>query len=479
MFSVQQPAIVSYGIDREVRKKLTDVSSMYGMGMLAVGGAAELEKPNPLTCCCDTPRNARSDLGRSLIFSGELRGGRSIIHAPQISPYAPQRTPAHSTPTRSPDDESAASTRLEMKRCTAVCSGRSRVAGVAIQPRRWVSYDKSTLTKEALLQQAESQLGHDVDGNPLRIDADKKTVTTAVGSLPISPIMDPAWMKAGRREKKRDPGNISGQFRKKLSNNPFESYLPRYFLQDFELVEHPEKPEQAWWAPGPFASDSVVPVYKSGRYSPTGQTKRPKKTPNENGGVETEFESRTQAPLTGYCLSRKSVLQAISGGTAQEIAGRKKPNRNLINRLFAQRNGMAANGIKFNNTVWRSDMDDFVLEHHRRTAVDALIYRAKHNTGPDFKFLQPAANWEEVKTVEKRGCVLWLSDKVDPVANSFATLDVEDVKFWSKMPVHNLTWLLGEREVQSTEALEKREHEEAASTPVAPARISGPDEARR
>lgn len=108
-----------------------------------------------------------------------------------------------------------------MKRCTAVCSGRSRVAGVAIQPRRWVSYDKSTLTKEALLQQAESQLGHDVDGNPLRIDADKKTVTTAVGSLPISPIMDPAWMKAGRREKKRDPGNISGQFRKKLSNNPF------------------------------------------------------------------------------------------------------------------------------------------------------------------------------------------------------------------------------------------------------------------
>lgn len=109
---------------------------------------------------------------------------------------------------------------------------------------------------------------------------------------------------------------------------------------------------------------------------------------------------------------------------------------------------MAANGIKFNNTVWRSDMDDFVLEHHRRTAVDALIYRAKHNTGPDFKFLQPAANWEEVKTVEKRGCVLWLSDKVDPVANSFATLDVEDVKFWSKMPVHNLTWLLGEREVQ-------------------------------
>lgn len=75
MFSVQQPAIVSYSFDCEERKKLTDVSSMYGMGMLAVGGAAELEKPNALTCCCDTPRNARSDLGRSLIFSGDCGVG--------------------------------------------------------------------------------------------------------------------------------------------------------------------------------------------------------------------------------------------------------------------------------------------------------------------------------------------------------------------------------------------------------------------
>ncbi|KAF7551102.1 hypothetical protein G7Z17_g5254 [Cylindrodendrum hubeiense] len=379
-----------------------------------------------------------------------------------------------------------------MKRCTTVCSGRFRVAGFANQPRRWVSYDKSALTKEALLQQAESQLGHDVDGNPLRIDPDAKTVTTAVGSLPISPIMDPAWMKAGRREKKRDPGMISGQFRKKLSNNPFamalmtpprrctntESYLPRYFLQDFELVQHPEKTAQPWWTPGPSTFDSIVPVYNPGPYSPTSHTKAqedqsgnaevdqiPANIPNENGvyttatessivkpstvdGQPTEVESRHHAPITTYCLSRKSVLQAISEGTGEKVPGRKKPNRNLINKLLAVRNGMAASNVKFNNTVWRSDMADFVLNHQRRTVVDALIHRANRSNSPDSRFLQSVATWDEVKTVDNRGCVLWLSDKVDPVADSFATLDVENVKYWNKMPVHNLTWLLGEEEVQ-------------------------------
>lgn len=56
--------------------KLTDVSSMYGMGMLAEGGTegdadagdAELEKPKALTCCLDTARKARIDLGRSIML---------------------------------------------------------------------------------------------------------------------------------------------------------------------------------------------------------------------------------------------------------------------------------------------------------------------------------------------------------------------------------------------------------------------------
>lgn len=109
-----------------------------------------------------------------------------------------------------------------MKRCAITCTGRFRVnyPGAESQ-KRWASWDKSALTKEALVKQVESGLGHDAEGNPLRIDTDSKTVSTATGSLPISPIMDPSWMKARRRQKKAVPGRMTGQFRKKLANNPF------------------------------------------------------------------------------------------------------------------------------------------------------------------------------------------------------------------------------------------------------------------
>jgi hypothetical protein len=131
-----------------------------------------------------------------------------------------------------------------MKRCTAVYAGRLPLTGfgVQIQPRRWRSYDKSTLTQDALLEQVESQLGHDLDGKPLRVDPDAKTVTTATGSLPISPIMDPAWIKTKRRPKKSDPGKISGQFRKKLSNNPFGMKYATALLPQLSNPSHSRSP---------------------------------------------------------------------------------------------------------------------------------------------------------------------------------------------------------------------------------------------
>lgn len=108
-----------------------------------------------------------------------------------------------------------------MKRCTAVCSRSLQVAGLGAQPRRCISYKKSALTKEALLNQVESGLGKDAHGNPVTIDADAKTVRTAIGNLPISPVMDPAWMQARRRSVKNKATKPTGRFRRKLANNPY------------------------------------------------------------------------------------------------------------------------------------------------------------------------------------------------------------------------------------------------------------------
>ncbi|KAH7152770.1 hypothetical protein EDB81DRAFT_433714 [Dactylonectria macrodidyma] len=392
-----------------------------------------------------------------------------------------------------------------MKRCTAVCSGRARV-GFGVQPRRWASHDRSRLTEKALLEQAESQLGLDVDGNRVRIDTDTKTVNTAVGQLPISPIMDPDWIRGGRREKKRAPGIISGQFRKKLSNNPFamallspirhctntETSLPRYFLQDFELVEHPMNEDEAWWAPGPLALDSVLPVYVPGPWSSTGQTDRKvireRKAAISNielradkatieadiagrpviaeptvvtesavaaeptskyelPTVPTVHEKRKQGAITIYILARKAVVETISKESASK-ASKSKPNTPIRNRFLFLRRGTATNALSTGSGIWRSDMHDFVLRQHRRCVVDALIYRADRSKRPDYRFMVKADTWDEAKTVDKKGCILWQSDKVDPIADSYATLDLDNAKFAEKMPVHNLTWLLGEEELQ-------------------------------
>ena len=107
-----------------------------------------------------------------------------------------------------------------MRRCTALRPS-SFGASSLHQAKRWHSYDKASLTKEALLQKVEAGLGRDADGKPLKIDAEAKTIATAAGDLPISPIFDPAWMQARRKTAKAAPGPPLGRFRRKLANNPF------------------------------------------------------------------------------------------------------------------------------------------------------------------------------------------------------------------------------------------------------------------
>lgn len=89
------------------------------------------------------------------------------------------------------------------------------------QAQRWHTYDKASLTKEALLQKVEAGLGSDADSKSLRVNAEAKTISTAAGDLPISPIFDPAWMQAKRKTAKAAPGPPLGRFRRKLAGNPF------------------------------------------------------------------------------------------------------------------------------------------------------------------------------------------------------------------------------------------------------------------
>lgn len=73
-------------------------------------------------------------------------------------------------------------------------------------------------------------LGRDGDGNKITLDVANKTVTTSVGNLPISPIMDPDFLEArGRwRSPKEKPrkdtsGDLKSRAKAKLRANAFGS----------------------------------------------------------------------------------------------------------------------------------------------------------------------------------------------------------------------------------------------------------------
>ena len=102
----------------------------------------------------------------------------------------------------------------KMKRISAQASHlrKSYVNSIA---RRWTSYDKSTLTEEALAAQVQAGLGDDV-----KLNLETRTIDTTELSLPISPLFEPKWIKPRKRETKV-AAHPQGRFRRKIFNNPY------------------------------------------------------------------------------------------------------------------------------------------------------------------------------------------------------------------------------------------------------------------
>ncbi|KAM4064517.1 Esterase-like protein [Hirsutella rhossiliensis] len=362
--------------------------------------------------------------------------------------------------------------------CTASRTRHLKAAASScLHRQRWKSYDAASLTREALTQKIEAGLGEGVDGKPLRIDADSKTIATASGSLPLSPVLDPVWIKAKRQPKKAPSQKPGGRFRKKLANNPYARALetpirkcanaavslPRYFLQDFEVVKHPAT-EEPWWVPGQMAIKFVqqraplmgdrkdadtegpipesVPEFDPGEIDSSDssleqQSKlaRSAKEPVAKRGWYKQFDKRPEpGPITSYVLCRKSVIDLIGG-----------PNKKYAAML--QRNGMAITP-ETRNTVWREDMGDVMLDMFRRYAVDALISWSHRQGNHKHRYIQPCASWDDVGSVVQRGCVLWLPSKPESATCQYVTFDVEGAKYGNKIAVHNLFWLFGGEEVE-------------------------------
>ncbi|KAM0205420.1 hypothetical protein ACHAQI_009142 [Fusarium lateritium] len=258
--------------------------------------------------------------------------------------------------------------------------------------------------------------------------------------------------------------------------------LPRYFLQDFELVNHPD-PEQksAWFAPGPLNFERVMPRHIDGGFESgnrvghdqkAGSKQQLGRVPKEldtaarktNAQVNAEEEAgaileadleaaaadevwgedeldthkddrdpRSRAPFVSYVLARKSVIDMIG-------------NRKNYQSRMSARSGMATLGTN-KQKVFRADMGDVLLKMLRRLAVDTLIARSDRVGKQPDKFIAPVKSWEEAKEHDSRGCILYIPNEDMEDANSYATLDVEGANYGNKIAVHDLRYLLGEEEV--------------------------------
>ncbi|KAK2597427.1 hypothetical protein QQS21_005975 [Conoideocrella luteorostrata] len=331
----------------------------------------------------------------------------------------------------------------------------SASAGLSCQCRRWISYPKEALTKDSLHRKVETGLNDGYDGANLRVDMNSKSMLTAAGDLPMSPLFNPDWMMARRRLRKDAPSKPMGRFRRKLANNPYAqalatpirrcanttTSLPRFFLQDFELVKHPSD-TSVWWAPGPLAFENLEKRNKAHVSDMVDSADTHIQASSNREGSSSSASSvladkplRTRSPITTYALSRKSVIDKIGDS-----------NRKHAAILLAVRTGMAV-APDTRNAVWRQDMGHVLLQMMRRHATDALLSSSNPEGQDSTALIQACQDWGGVKNVDLRGCVLWLPPE-DDTSPQYATLDLEGSRYGGKTTVHNLHWLLGESEVQ-------------------------------
>lgn len=99
------------------------------------------------------------------------------------------------------------------------------------------------------------------------VDSEAKTIHTPVGDLPVAPLMNPSYLAAKRKYKCTEPKAMvdvskHGKMEKRLARNPYawalagparrdgitQTILPRFFLQDFAFIKHPDT-KAPWMIP--------------------------------------------------------------------------------------------------------------------------------------------------------------------------------------------------------------------------------------
>lgn len=247
--------------------------------------------------------------------------------------------------------------------------------------------------------------------------------------------------------------------------------LPSFFLQDFNLIAHPET-GAPWLIP-----TSLIPDEPSeAQESETRITERAiNETSSDKKGeqdVETpksteshnlrDDNARPHGPAA-YVLARQDLLSSF----AVKKSGFENAPKQITGVTFKHRN-------LADKAVWRKDMDTYILELMRRAVVDDILYLSRLCAEEGRYYIVKCYGWGDVQYKHK-GAMLWFGEpqeegavtnqtKTNDTSNEpgpFATFDIqkEDVqgeKMTTSVAVHNVPMLLGAEQA-------RRVKEEAAA----------------
>lgn len=240
--------------------------------------------------------------------------------------------------------------------------------------------------------------------------------------------------------------------------------MPAFFLQDFNIMSHPETGEP-WWVPRSLAlrqSPTSTTTATDGGNIPSKVREEAdlQQAPNIEQSAGAEAEEALLGPAaeppavavastqsgkvfgpSAYVLARQGLLKSF-----QEVRKAKKGFRTSIQDLGnAQfhRRMLGASNFRYVGgvAIWREDMDQFVLNQMRELIVQDLFYLSTMCQVHSRHYIVKCYGWDDIKFKHK-GAVLWFEDD-DIQPGPFATYDIGPEHGKTSLAVHNLPMLLG------------------------------------
>lgn len=267
-------------------------------------------------------------------------------------------------------------------------------------------------------------------GDWSEINPDAKTIDTAVGPLPISPILDPSWQKARQRDRKKSEPKKTGllRFQRRTRENPYgeplndsvfvshcgslqsmiaqllagpvrichvtRTRLPNAFLQGFGLVRHPESAE-VWWIPGDFQPTSEEAVLETSEeaespdtYDATRSTGGDTISGEPAPPAEPAPSTEAIADATPAVSNSGPIVSADEAAADGDDANGPVPSSRVQEVVSVERNGkFSAPG----HTLARQDLLQAFFD--KKSKYNAIHMRV--GLHPNIANLAGAANWRE------------------------------------------------------------------------------------